>query len=127
MKLKCGTDIVEVARIEKIIKELGSSFLERIYTKKEIEYCENKNVTKYQSYAARFCGKEAVIKALDDNIITDNTYDISFKDIEILNKKNGRPYANIHTNKIKNIEYIDISLSHVKEYSIANVVIQFKD
>ena len=47
-------------------------------------------------------------------------------DIEILNDEKGRPYVNILNNKIQNIEDIDISLSHCKEYAIANVVVIFK-
>ena len=52
--------------------------------------------------------------------------EITNKDIEILNDEKGRPYVNILNNKIQNIEDIDISLSHCKEYAIANVVVIFK-
>ena len=52
--------------------------------------------------------------------------EITKKDIEILNDEKGRPYVNILNNKIQNIEDIDISLSHCKEYAIANVVVIFK-
>ena len=44
----------------------------------------------------------------------------------LLNDEKGRPYVNILNNKIQNIEDIDISLSHCKEYAIANVVVIFK-
>ena len=50
----------------------------------------------------------------------------NFSNIEILNDEKGRPYVNILNNKIQNIEDIDISLSHCKEYAIANVVVIFK-
>ena len=36
MKIKCGTDIIEISRIKEGINELGERFLNRIYTKKEI-------------------------------------------------------------------------------------------
>ena len=39
MKVTTGIDIIEVNRIKKSIEELGDSFLNRIYTKNEIEYC----------------------------------------------------------------------------------------
>ena len=79
---------------------------------------------KYQHYAARFSAKEAVFKAVSDEL--ENKFQINWKDIEILNDEKGRPYVNILNNKIQNIGDIDISLSHCKEYAIANVVVIFK-
>ena len=54
MAVYCGTDIVSVERIKNSIEELGDTFIKRIYTDEEIEYCESKRMCKYQSYAARF-------------------------------------------------------------------------
>ena len=60
MKLLCGTDIIEINRIKDAIESLGEKFINKIYTKSEIEYCEGKGKQKYQHYAARFAAKEAV-------------------------------------------------------------------
>ena len=49
MKIVNGTDIVEVDRIKKDIEKYGTKFLNRIFTKNEIEYCESKKAQKYQS------------------------------------------------------------------------------
>ena len=57
--MKIGVDIVEVTRIKNAI-EKNNGFLEKVFTKKEIEYCE-KRKNKYQSYAGRFSAKEAVV------------------------------------------------------------------
>ena len=65
MKILCGTDIIEISRIKESIENLGDKFLNRVYTQKEIAYCESKKTQKYQSYAVRFAAKEAVFKALD--------------------------------------------------------------
>ena len=46
MQITCGTDIIEINRIKKNIEELGEKFLNRIYTQKEIEYCETKKSQK---------------------------------------------------------------------------------
>ena len=54
MKVKCGVDIIEISRIQDSIEKLGDTFLNKVYTKKEIEYCESKGKNKYQHYAARF-------------------------------------------------------------------------
>ena len=92
-------------------------FLNRVYTEKEIEYCESKKVQKYQSYAARFAAKEDIFKAI--SIQLDDKYSVCWKDIEILNGKQGRPIVNLYGIDMKNIESVDVSLSHCKDYAIA--------
>lgn len=90
-------------------------------TKKEIEYCESKKMQKYQHYAARFAAKEAVFKAISKTL--NRKYDITWKDIEVLNDETGRPYIKLSEQFANKIEDIDISISHCKEYAVANVVI----
>ncbi|MCK5052432.1 MAG: 4'-phosphopantetheinyl transferase superfamily protein, partial [Candidatus Cloacimonetes bacterium] len=52
-----GIDNIEVERIKKQI-DGSTKFKEKIFTSKEIEYCESK--TNYaESFAARFAAKEA--------------------------------------------------------------------
>ncbi len=121
MKIKCGTDIIEVSRIKESIEKLGEKFLNKIYTKKEIEYCLSKNNMKYQHFAARFAAKEAIFKAISSLI--KNKYEITWKDVEVLNDENGRPYVHF-LNNIYNIEQIDISISHLKEYAIATCIVE---
>ncbi len=121
MEIKTGTDIIEISRIKKSIEETDNKFIERVFTDKEIEYCESKKTQKYQHYAVRFAAKEAVFKSISDKL--KNKYEIEWKDIEILNDLSGRPYVNILNSKISNLKNIDISLSHCKEYAIASVVV----
>ena len=121
MEIKTGTDIIEISRIKKSIEDTDGKFIERVFTPKEIEYCEKKNTQKYQHYAARFAAKEAVFKAISCKL--ENKVEISWQDIEILNDNTGRPYVKILNSNLNNITNIDISLSHCKEYAIANVVI----
>ena len=125
MKISCGTDIIEVERIKKAVENLGNKFLEEVYTKKEIEYCETKNVMKYEHYAVRFAGKEAVYKAVSKFL--ENKYALKWRDMEILNDSNGRPYVILNEGIIKENIEIDISLSHIKDYAIANCVILLKE
>lgn len=121
MKIKTGIDIIEINRIKQSIEETEGKFCERVYTQKEIDYCESKNIQKYQHYAARFAAKEAVFKAISQTL--KSKYDISWKDIEILNDDNGRPYVQILNQNIQGIDNIDISISHCKEYAVANVIV----
>lgn len=122
MKISCGTDIIEIDRVKSSIENIGEKFLNTIYTKKEIEYCEERKAQKYQHYAARFAAKEAIFKALSTKIGKDYTW----KDFEVLNDENGKPKVYLATD-IDNLEDIDISISHCKEYAVANVIAIYKE
>ena len=124
-----GTDIIEVSRIEKLIKEKGDKFLNKIYTQSEIDYCESKGLNKYQHYAGRFAAKEAVFKVLNAKI--DSGKSLIFKNIEILNKNDGAPYINILDDTVLDsfVRDVNISISHIKKYATAIAVLakpQFK-
>ena len=124
MKIKCGVDIIEVSRIKDSIENLGDKFLNKVYTKKEIEYCESKGNSKFEHYAARFAVKEAAFKALSEEV--KDKYSISWKDIETLNDKNGRPKAEILFLNSNKVENVDVSISHCKDYAVANVNVLLK-
>ena len=125
MKITCGTDIIEIDRVKESIEELGEKFIKRVFTDKEIEYCESRKGQKYQHYAGRFAAKEAAFKAISK--ILDNKYSVCWKDFEIIDDEQGRPYLNLYNVNTKDIESIDISISHCKLYATANVVILFND
>ncbi len=124
MRVKCGVDIIEIKRIQESIEQLGETFLNKIYTKKEIQYCESKGKTKYEHYAARFAVKEAAFKALSEGV--EDKYKISWKDVETSNDKNGRPEVEILFLNPKNVENVDVSISHCRDYAIANVTVLLK-
>ena len=48
MKVTCGTDIIEISRIKKLVDENKGDFVNRVYSEAEIEYCEGKHHVKYQ-------------------------------------------------------------------------------
>lgn len=127
MQIKVGIDIIEIERIKDSIEENKESFLKRVYTDNEIKYCESKNKSKYQHYAARFAVKEAAFKAIS-SLLTDK-YAISWKNIETTNKQNGKPSIKFVSltkeveKELSKIESIDVSISHIKEYAVANVSI----
>src|SRR5215472_17158538 len=80
-----GVDIAEVDRIQKAIERHGETFLRRLYTQKEREYCERfKN--KYERYAGRFAAKEAGMKALG----TGWRRGVRWVDVEVGRQKSGR-------------------------------------
>ena len=81
-----GTDIVNIKRIEHLLKKHGFSFKNRIFSKKEISYCEKKKNSS-SFYAKRFAAKEAFTKALGTGI----RKGVNLKNIEITNNVYGKP------------------------------------
>lgn len=121
MQILCGTDIIEIDRIKKSIERKKERFINKIYTQAEIDYCEEKKKMKYQHYAARFAAKEAAYKAVS-SLISSKMH-ISWKNVELLKKENGKPYIRLVDIEIPEIENIEISISHCKKYAIANVIV----
>ena len=124
MKIKCGTDIIEINRIKENIENIGEKFVNKIFTEKEKEYCESHGKQRYQHYAARFSAKEAAFKAISEEL--SDKYELDWTDYEIINDEQGKPHLLLPEEYMKNIENIDLSLSHCKEYATANVSILFK-
>ena len=108
--MKVGIDIEEVKRFKSLIK--NKAFLSRVFSKEEINYCLSKK-NAIESFAVRFCGKEAVWKALSDSKIQITS--ISFK-----NLKSGKPTVLI--NNKKNPE-IQVSFSHTKTTVVAVAIV----
>lgn len=123
MAIFCGVDIIEIDRLKKSISE-QKGFRDRVFTDGEINYCENRNKAKYESYAARFAAKEAVAKALGKGIADG----LEWKQIEVLNNELGKPYVVLKRRALELFNEMggmsmDISLSHCNEYAVAYVVI----
>lgn len=122
MILGTGIDIVEVARINRLLEKHSSRFEEKIFTPDEILYCQSKAEPGIH-FAARFAVKEAVMKCLG----TGMDKGIAFKDIEVSHEDTGRPTIKTHGQaketmvrlKIKNIH---ISISHETNYAIAQAI-----
>jgi holo-[acyl-carrier protein] synthase len=122
-----GTDIVNIKRIEKLIKK-NSSFKKKIFTNHEIAYCQRKN-NPFPYFAKRFAAKEAFSKALGTGIIKD----INFKNIQVSNNKNGKPFIKLKGNtatffkkKIRSKKpSIYLSLSDDLPWAQATVIISY--
>ena len=125
MKILCGTDIIEIKRIQKSIEKSGDRFLNLIYTDAEIDYCESKHQAKYIHYAGRFAAKEAIYKAVSS--LLQDRFGISWKDAQVINDANGNPHVEFIGVKFKQIKSIDISISHCKEYAVATAIITVEE
>ena len=125
MRITCGTDIIEIERIKQCIEKLKDRFLQRVYTETEINYCESKKEQRFQHYAARFAAKEASFKAISSKL--EDKYSLSWRDIEVQNDKQGRPQLRVLGIDLGQAIDIDVSISHCKDYAVANVVIIWND
>jgi len=124
MEIKTGIDIIEVKRIQEAIERQGEKFLKRVYTPKEIAYCNNTKKMQYQHYAARFAAKEAIFKAISSKLPKE-IEDIWTK-IEVQNDSSHKPVVNLEGLNLAGIESMDLSLSHIAEYAVASFSIIFK-
>ena len=118
-----GVDIVEVFRMRDAIDKWGDGFLKKIFTDREIGYSNSKRFS-CQHFAARFAAKEAVVKAFGEP----KKFPIKWTEIEILNDDEGKPMIKFHDDalklkKKKKIERVILSMSHSKNYAVANVIL----
>jgi len=113
-----GTDIIEIQRIREAVERWGDRFLNRVYTTSELTLFGGR----IASLAARFAGKEAVIKALGGGEVG-----IGWKDVEILSEPDGKPVVSLSGTageraKQMGLQNLAISLSHSRENAIAIVI-----
>ena len=121
-----GTDVVDISRVKKLLNN-NKKFINRIFSTKEIKYCESK-LNKVASYSKRFAAKEAFVKALGVGI----SKGISFNEISINNNNDGAPFIEllgktklIVKNLTKKKNKIYLSLSDEKKYALAMVIISY--
>ena len=156
MIIGIGIDIVEVARIHKMIDEYENSHCEdlseaihnkidchanvlndsknsltKIWTAEEIDYCNSYGKRKYEHFAARFAIKEAFSKAIGTGISFSNSNpnSFSFCDVSVINLETGKPQL-VLSDKIKGLfseHSIHISISHTEQNAVGVVVIEKSD
>ncbi len=129
MIIGIGTDILNLERLNKILNKYDQKFIDRIYGKNEINISKSKLINSINYFGKRFSAKEATWKALSPT----RGDGLFFKEIEILNDKNGRPYLffsgktkQFIEKKEKNLKAklkFDISLSDDPPFVISFVVI----
>ena len=113
-----GIDIIEIERIKAAIDRWGERFLKRVFTEAELKLCGGKA----NALAARFAGKEAVMKLLGTG-----RRGVCWREIETLAHPSGKPLVNLYGGARKvaaqlGIREIAVSLSHSREYAVASAV-----
>ena len=119
-----GVDIAEVPRVKAAIERHGETFLRRLYTPAERQYCERfKN--KYERYAGRFAAKEAAMKALG----TGWSRGVRWVDVEVVREKGGRPTMKLagEAGKVAErmgVKNIAVSITHTADQAFAQVIFE---
>lgn len=107
-----GIDLIDLSDFGRTLKRSGERFIQRIYTKAEIDYCRSQPHPS-QSFAARFAAKEAAMKALG----IAGEEGLSWKDFEVIISASGQPAMVLHahaaarSNALR-VQKLRISLSH---------------
>ena len=118
MRLATGIDLIEIDRLQGIIRRYGDRFLQRVYTPRELKEVGHLPA----SLAARFAAKEAVSKALGTGIGP-----VGWCEIEILRGPSREPVLYLHgaaadLARQLQLNTWSISLSHTDTHAIAMVV-----
>ncbi|MBO7329303.1 MAG: holo-ACP synthase [Lentisphaeria bacterium] len=121
-----GTDIVEIARLKKVLENNQEHFVSRVFTPAESALAESKK-NSISCYAGRWAAKEAAAKALGCGI----GKNCSFTDIEIINDPAGRPLMSFSGSAAEvagrlGIDDIKVSISHEVNYAVATVILSSK-
>jgi|SRR6516165_11473466 holo-[acyl-carrier protein] synthase len=119
-----GVDITEVDRIRRSIERFGLRFVERIFTREEIRYCESK-ANKNERYAARFAAKEAAMKAIG----TGWSRGVTWLDVEVRRVPGHRPTIAFHGRAAEFLAQLGaahahLSLTHTDQFALAQVILE---
>lgn len=125
MIIGIGIDLIELHRIQASLKQHGARFKNRLFTSREIDYCDSKRSNAFRHYAARFAAKEATMKALGVGW----QQGTSWKEIEVIRNEKGQPQIRLtgstaRTARELKSKTIRLSLTHSEAYAAAFVIIE---
>src|ERR1035437_3258174 len=124
MVIGVGTDMIEIARIERSLERYGEAFLVRVFTPGEVAYCQaKKNFA--ESFAARFAAKEAGAKALGTGI----SRGINWLDLEVTREPTGKPRLELTGRAAERardlgVATVSLSLTHSKDVAFAVLIME---
>lgn len=119
-----GLDIAEIDRIEAAITRHGAAIIERLFTPREVAYCESHR-NKFERYAGRFAAKEAAMKALG----TGWRAGVRWRDIEVIRELSGKPtlelqgVARERASKM-GVKNISLTITHSGNLALAEVIFE---
>ncbi len=111
-----GTDIEQISRIERALARTPR-FADKVFTPAERDYCDQRG-RPAQHYAARFCAKEALAKALG--------VPLNWQEVEVVRDARGAPGFHLRGDAGRAVgrRAVRLSLSHAGDYALATVLIE---
>jgi holo-[acyl-carrier protein] synthase len=118
---RVGIDLVDVGRVRHLVERWGDSFKNRVFTEGEIVFCERMK-NKYQSYAARFSAKEALLKAIGTGL----SHGVRWKDMEVVDDGRSTPRFSLSgmVREFVGEREVSLSISHTRDHATAIVVLR---
>jgi len=113
MIIGIGCDVIQIPRIELLVKKFGQKFLQRIFSDLEMQSMIN-GPNQFSYVAKRFAAKEAFSKAVGTGI----GQAMKFNEIEILKTSSGKPVFSDKTQLLAG-NNINAFLSISDDYPIA--------
>jgi holo-[acyl-carrier protein] synthase len=118
-----GIDIVDTARIRRMLDEHGQRFLDRCFTPAEQGHCGQSDKRHIERLAGRFAVKEAILKVLG----TGWRGGIQWTDMEVLPDPLGRPVLTLTGEAAavaeKNgITRWHVSISHIETHAVGSAI-----
>ncbi len=117
-----GTDIVECLRVGRMIEQHGELFLNRIFTPREVRYCQARKHA-IEHFAGRWAAKEAIFKCLG----TGWRRGLCWTEIEVRNEADGVPRVRLcgaakdRAQELR-IGEILLTLAHCRAYATATAI-----
>lgn len=121
--LGLGTEIVECLRIGRMIEQHGEVFLLRVFTEREIRFCQaRKRATEH--FAAFWAAKEAIFKALGRPW----RRGVEMTDVEIDEQPGGTPEVHLRGTTAElaeamGVTRVSVSMAHCRAYATATAVV----
>ena len=120
-----GFDVVDIARVDKLIESKGERALERLFTEAEVAYAMRR-ARPGMHLAGRIAAKEAAYKALSG---TASARGISWREMEVVPGAHGRPSLVLHGRAAERaselcVTHLWLTLSHTEQTAAAVVVLE---
>ena len=120
--LGIGTEIIECPRIGKMIEQHGEIFLRRVYTPREIRFCQARKHA-IERFAGHWAAKEAILKAMG----TAWTPKLPWTEIEVRVSPTGSYKVYLsgnakHASALRGIGEVMLSIAHCRTYATAYAI-----
>ncbi|MEA3246200.1 MAG: holo-ACP synthase [Gemmatimonadota bacterium] len=125
MIIGLGIDLVEIARVERLLDGQGERALARLFTDGEVAYARAR-ARPAMHLAARLAAKEAAFKALAGSA---DARLIGWREVEVVSRPGGPPTLAFHGRadfraREIGVQHVHVSLTHTAETAGAVVVLE---